>query len=162
MSRSSRAASDPRVQELINALPAHKRHLGERMLSQSAAERKRTLSSVHNAAQVAKNTQELGRKHSESISRIPRKGMSPGKAAAAGAAGAVLAGALTAGLVKLLSKKKSDNGDAAREERRRERRRQNNAFRKGGVVKKRKGKHAKAKMVRKAVRKAARKAGGKH
>jgi len=82
-------------------------------------------------------------------------GMSAGQKAGLGAAGAVLAGALTLGLMKLLSKKKSDNGDAAREDRRRERRSKNSAFKKGGVVKKRNGKHAKAKMVKKAVHKAA-------
>ena len=85
-------------------------------------------------------------------------GMSAGQKAGLGAAGAVLASALTLGLMKLLSKKKSGNGDAAREERRRERRSMNSAFKKGGVVKKRNGKQMKVKMVKKAVHKTA----GKH
>jgi len=157
MSTSSGAGSDARVQAAIKALPAQYRGVGEKLATMSPEERKRAIAQIR-----AKKTQETFRQRKESTGEIARKGMSPGKAAAAGAAGAVLAGALTVGLMGLLSKKKSDNGDAAREERRRERRRQNNAFRKGGVVKKRKGKHAKAKLVRKAVRKAARKAGGKH
>ena len=83
----------------------------------------------------------------------PKRSFTTGQKVGAGAAGAVLAGALTVGLMKLLEKKKSENGDVAREERRRERRSGKPAFRKGGVVKRRNKKRA----VKKAVRKAARK-----
>ena len=88
----------------------------------------------------------------------PKRSLTTGQKVGAGAAGAVLAGALTVGLMKLLEKKKSDNGDAAREDRRRERRKRKEAFKKGGVVKRRN----KKKAVKKAVRKAVHKAAGKH
>ena len=87
---------------------------------------------------------------------LPRSGWSPGKTAAAGAAGAVLAGALTVGLMKLLSKKK--NGSKEEQNSRRVIRRTTPMqLKKGGVAKKRKGKQIKKKMVRKTIRKVARK-----
>ena len=105
---------------------------------------------------------DMAREASQGLQQIKKeRRASLGRKAAAGAAGAVLAGALTAGLVALLSKKKSDNGEAAREERRRERRSKNNAFRKGGVVKRRNKKKVAKKAVKKAVRKAVHKKTGK-
>jgi len=90
--------------------------------------------------------------------------MSAGQKAGLGAAGAVLASALTVGLMKLLSKNKSGNGDADREERRRRRRLGPGgmAYKKGGVAKKRNGKQSKVKVVKKAVKKAVHKKAGKH
>lgn len=78
----------------------------------------------------------------------PKRSLTTGQKVGAGAAGAVLAGALTVGLMKLLEKKKSDDGDVAHEERRRVSRnpdrksRSKPAFKKGGVVKRRNKKKA--------------------
>ena len=81
-----------------------------------------------------------------------------GRKVATGAAGAALAGALTLGLMKLLSKnKKSDNGGESRKEVRRTTRLGPGglAYKKGGVAKRRNKKKAVKKAVHKAVHKKA-------
>jgi len=81
----------------------------------------------------------------------PGSGWSPEKIAGTGAAGAVLAGALTVGLMKLLSKSKKQE-DPEEGHRKPRRKRQQQAYKKGGVVKK----PRKTSTVRKAVRKVVR------
>jgi len=113
-----------------------------------------TLSEMRRSMEAAKEYQQIRKDRRASL----------GRNAAAGAAGAVLAGALTLGLMKLLSKKKkTNNGGQSRKEIRRTTRLGPGglAYKKGGVAKKRNSKQMKKKAVKKAVHKAVHKKAGK-
>lgn len=115
------------------------------------------MSEIQRSQEAATALQQLNKERRASL----------GRKAAAGAAGAVLAGALTVGLMKLLSKKGSNNGGESRKEGPKEVRRTTRlgpgglAYKKGGVAKKRNSKRMKKKVVKKAARKAVHKKAGK-